>query len=140
MGREREVKAYLCTPLEVSRRRPIPVPPADCTAERPVDLGSDTDRPTGYGKREEIALSVQRGDLARDRITSLSSRVVLGQDASSDLDFLARWGTPVRVEPLATPRFGLSISAPGLLTSKERMTVRRGSDEISDRDGGLGCV
>ena len=60
-----------------------------CPAERRIDLGSDTDQSTGYGKREVIALGVQRDDLTKDRFTSISSRVVFGHDPWSDLYFLA---------------------------------------------------
>lgn len=38
------------------------------------------------------------------------------------------------MEPPATPPFSSSISAPGLLTSKERITMRRGS-EVKSRTG-----
>lgn len=39
--------------------------------------------------------------------------------------------TPVRMDPPATPPFSSSTSAPGLLTSKERMTMRRGEEAKS---------
>ena len=44
--------------------------------------------------------------------------------------------TPVRILPPATPPLSSAISAPGLLTSKERMTIRRGS-AVKSR-GGMG--
>jgi hypothetical protein len=116
---EMKSKSYLCTPLEASRQRPILVPPAD--------LGSDTDQPTGYGKREVSGLSAQRHDLAKDRFTSISSRVVLGRISTS----WPRWRTPVRIEPPTTLPFRSSTSAPGMLTSKDRMTTRRGSEKKS---------
>jgi hypothetical protein len=41
--------------------------------------------------------------------------------------------TPVRIEPPATPPLRSSTSAPGLLTSNERMTISRGS-EVKSRN------
>src|ERR1700737_3444373 len=46
------------------------------------------------------------------------------------------FNTPVRILPPATPPLSSAISAPGLLTSKDRMTMRRGSDVKSL--GGIG--
>ena len=42
----------------------------------------------------------------------------------------------MRILPPATPPLSSAISAPGLLTSKERMTIKRGSD-VKSR-GGIG--
>lgn len=42
--------------------------------------------------------------------------------------------TPVKIVPPATPPFRSSTSAPGLLTSNDRMTIRRGS-EVKSRTG-----
>lgn len=42
--------------------------------------------------------------------------------------------TPVKIEPPATPPFSSSTSAPGLLTSKERMTISFG-EEAKSRGG-----
>mmetsp|Transcript_7758 Transcript_7758/g.23697 ORF Transcript_7758/g.23697 Transcript_7758/m.23697 type:complete len:223 (+) Transcript_7758:954-1622(+) len=42
--------------------------------------------------------------------------------------------TPWRMEPPATPPLSFSTSSPGLLTSKERMTMRRGT-EVKSRFG-----
>jgi hypothetical protein len=44
--------------------------------------------------------------------------------------------TPVRILPPATPPFSSAISAPGLLTSNDRMTMRRGS--LVKSRGGIG--
>jgi hypothetical protein len=46
------------------------------------------------------------------------------------------FSTPVRILPPATPPFNSAISAPGLLTSKDRMTISRGS-AVKSR-GGIG--
>ena len=136
MGRGREVKAYLCTPLEVSRRRPIPIPPADCTAERPVDLGSDTVQPTGYGKREEIALSVQRDDLAKDQFTSISSHIVHGHDAWSDPGFWPEVENTGEDRATSTTSFQTIDFSSGFVdvkgTDDDEARIR---GEISDRDG-----
>mmetsp|Transcript_75854 Transcript_75854/g.153679 ORF Transcript_75854/g.153679 Transcript_75854/m.153679 type:complete len:214 (-) Transcript_75854:653-1294(-) len=47
--------------------------------------------------------------------------------------------TPCKMEPPATPPFRFSASSPGLLTSKERMTMRRGSP-VKFRVGTGTCV
>jgi hypothetical protein len=44
--------------------------------------------------------------------------------------------TPVRILPPATPPLSSAISAPGLLTSKDRITMRRGA-AVKSR-GGIG--
>jgi hypothetical protein len=44
--------------------------------------------------------------------------------------------TPERILPPATPPLSSAISAPGLLTSKDRMTMRRGS--LVKSRGGIG--
>jgi hypothetical protein len=44
---------------------------------------------------------------------------------------------PVSTEPPATPPFSSSISAPGLFTLKERITIRRGSEVKSRRGIGM---
>ena len=42
--------------------------------------------------------------------------------------------TPWRMDPPATPPFRLATSSPGLLTSKDRITMRRGV-EVKSRGG-----
>jgi hypothetical protein len=41
---------------------------------------------------------------------------------------IPRRNTPMRMDPPATPPLSSSTSAPGLFTSKERITISRGSD------------
>src|SRR5216684_5319233 len=47
---------------------------------------------------------------------------------------IPRRNTPVRMDPPATPPLSSSTSAPGLFTSKERITISRGS-EVKSRTG-----
>ena len=48
--------------------------------------------------------------------------------------YIPRRSTPVRIEPPATPPLSSSTSAPGLFTSKERITISHGS-EVKSRTG-----
>ena len=107
-----------------------------CTAKRRVDLGSDTDQPTGYRKREVIALGVQRDDLAKDRFTSVPSRAVLGHDTGSDLDFLAEVEDTGEDGASGDAAFEFVDFGTGFVdierTDDDEARVR---GEISDRDG-----
>mmetsp|Transcript_1173 Transcript_1173/g.4961 ORF Transcript_1173/g.4961 Transcript_1173/m.4961 type:complete len:209 (+) Transcript_1173:595-1221(+) len=51
-----------------------------------------------------------------------------------------RRSTPCRMEPPATPPCSSSASIPGLLTSKERITMRRGTDRKSLLGSGTRCT
>mmetsp|Transcript_37695 Transcript_37695/g.117967 ORF Transcript_37695/g.117967 Transcript_37695/m.117967 type:complete len:209 (-) Transcript_37695:710-1336(-) len=48
--------------------------------------------------------------------------------------------TPWRMEPPATPPRSSAASMPGLFTSKERMTMRRGTERKSRRGSGTRCT
>lgn len=59
-------------------------------AHRRVDLGSDTDEPSGNSEAEVVVLGEERDDLGPNRDTLEAAVLLLGDEARSDLDLLLK--------------------------------------------------